>query len=363
MHLMRSIDRRTGESQDPSLHEGLNHRCGRRDFLRASVGFGSLAAVAAYCPWARAETSIAPLRVCTTLNMPPLRREPPVRPVQPPRRGRKRRGDEIDTQSQGLTAETAKLWDPGMTLRVRFLGGDPVVHKRVADAALEWTQHANLAFQFGDFADAHIRIAFNRDQGSYSRSYSLIGRDAQDEQKAPPHLPTMNFGWFDRETPDYEIRRTTLHEFGHAIGFVHEHNNPTVSGKIPWDRAKVYDYYKRPENGGWNQHEVDVNIFQIYDRASTNFTEFDPHSIMLYPIPEELTVGDYSVGWNTKLSEKDKQHAAILYPRPPAPPPAAEEIRCRYCLKPQHRYLCPENPEFYRNRKIGVREPVSPQVP
>jgi hypothetical protein len=40
---------------------------------------------------------------------------------------------------------------------------------------------------------------------------------------------------------------------------------------------------------------------------------FDPLSIMLYPIPAEHTKNGFTVGWNTQLSEQDKQLIAENY--------------------------------------------------
>jgi hypothetical protein len=37
------------------------------------------------------------------------------------------------------------------------------------------------------------------------------------------NIPTTNFGWFNSSTDLREIRRTTLHEFGHVLGCIHEH--------------------------------------------------------------------------------------------------------------------------------------------
>ena len=48
--------------------------------------------------------------------------------------------------------------------------------------------------------------------------------------------------------------------------------------------------------------------------------EFDRDSIMLYAIPEELTVGTWSVGWNRTLSKTDKAFAAAQYPGKVEPP-------------------------------------------
>jgi serralysin len=46
-----------------------------------------------------------------------------------------------------------------------------------------------------------------------------------------------------------------------------------------------------------------------------NFTKFDIESIMLYAIPNELTVGDFEVGWNTILSATDKEFMRQNYPK------------------------------------------------
>ena len=37
---------------------------------------------------------------------------------------------------------------------------------------------------------------------------------------------------------------------------------------------------------------------------------------MLYPVPNEFTIGDYEVGWNRVLSEDDKEFIGRMYPKP-----------------------------------------------
>ena len=121
----------------------------------------------------------------------------------------------------------------------------------------------------------------------------------------------MNFGWLEPGTATAEYHRVVRHEFGHALGMIHEHQNPDASGKIPWDRPKVYEYYARQ---GWSKADVDQNLFDVYDVDTTNFTTFDPRSIMQYAIPEQLTIGTYSVGWNTELSPTDVEFMRSQYP-------------------------------------------------
>jgi hypothetical protein len=218
------------------------------------------------------------------------------------------------SQSDSKTRAAAlkqKLWQPGRTLRIRFLDGDVTVQKKVETFALEWTQYADIKLVFGNDPTAELRISFVQ-----PGSWSLIGSDALDPRVAR-QLPTMNFGWLTRATPNDEVRRVVLHEFGHALGLVHEHQNPVTS--IPWNKEAVYAYYQGPPNH-WTKEQVDINIFQVYDQTLTRYTKFDNKSIMLYPIARELTTGGYAVAWNSDLSPTDKQFIAQCYPFPKQSP-------------------------------------------
>jgi hypothetical protein len=121
----------------------------------------------------------------------------------------------------------------------------------------------------------------------------------------------MNYGWFGPDTEDDEYSRTVIHEFGHALGCIHEHQHP--DNDIPWDREAAYLYYQR--TNGWDRAKVDLNVFQRYSRAQTQFSQFDRDSIMEYPIDESLTVGNYAVGWNRSFSSTDKTFIAACYPK------------------------------------------------
>lgn len=198
----------------------------------------------------------------------------------------------------------SKIWEPaGRTLRVRFLDGEPTVQQKVIRFAQLWTEHANIQFDFGDHAVAEIRISFQQ-----PGSWSFIGTDALG---VPAAEPTMNFGWLTPGTATDEVQRVVLHEFGHALGLVHEHQNPAAA--IPWNRAAVYDYYAGPPNN-WTPEQVEVNLFQTYGAELTQHSAFDPQSIMLYPIPVEFTEGGFCVGLNQTLSAVDREYIAAWYP-------------------------------------------------
>jgi hypothetical protein len=204
----------------------------------------------------------------------------------------------------------AKRWLNGSTLRVSFLEGTASQQSLVKEFAPTWSEYANLKFEFGFDPDADIRIAFQSTDGAWS----YVGTDCSD---IPLDQPTMNLGWQDEGV--------ILHEFGHAIGMIHEHQSP--AGGIQWNKPVVYRELGGPPNN-WPKSVVDHNMFDTYDRDQTQFTELDPRSIMMYSFPARWTLNDFSTPENTELSEKDKNFigSAAVYPKTPRPGAGLTEI-------------------------------------
>jgi serralysin len=197
-------------------------------------------------------------------------------------------------------------WNPGTQIRVRFLEGDSALHQRVREVAEEWIAPgmANLGLSFVDDVDADLRIAFMAGDGSWS----YLGTVAQ---QIPTSEPTMNYGWLTPDSPDDELRRVVLHEFGHALGLIHEHQNPT--DPISWNRAAVIADLSGPPNN-WDEATIENNIFKRYEPAEVDSTSVDPESIMMYPIPASWTTDGFSVGLNEKLSTTDVEFISGAYP-------------------------------------------------
>jgi serralysin len=208
---------------------------------------------------------------------------------------------------------TGKKWAPGRVLRVHFLGGQQSIRQKVMGYAVEWMSYANIRLEFVNDPAAEIRVSFTLGDGSWS----YLGTDAL---TIPQSQPTMNYGWLTPTTPDDEYSRVVLHEFGHALACIHEHQHPQAG--IPWDREAVYRYYWQTQ--GWSRAEVDNNLFSLLPASQTQFSRFDPTSIMCYAVPDELTLGDYEIGWNRVLSPSDKEFIAVAYPRAA---PAEREIQ------------------------------------
>lgn len=209
----------------------------------------------------------------------------------------------IDGPAMAVLAK--KLWKPGRTLNVAFLDKPPqVVKQKIEQYAHEWEQYANIRFAFGNSPNAEIRITCTAGDGSWS----WLGTEAL---QVPANEATMNYGWFDEQTDDEEFRRTTLHEFGHALGAIHEHMHP--QGGIPWNKEAAYRWYQRTQN--WTREEVEAQLFFKYNSALLNMSAYDKDSIMHYPVPQQLTIGNFEVGWNMVLSPQDKAFIAAMYPK------------------------------------------------
>lgn len=197
-----------------------------------------------------------------------------------------------------------KQWQVGKNLLCAFMDGDQPIHERIIRWAKEWEKYANIKFDFiSDASKADIRIAFEK-----TGSWSYIGTDCLTVAK---DACTMNFGWLTTTTAEEEVCRVVMHEFGHALGCIHEHQHPQVG--IPWNKEAVYAYYAGPPNK-WSRAEVDRNLFKAYAKTRTQFSEWDSKSIMAYAVPKSLTDGVFEIGWNKYPSETDIQFVGKLYP-------------------------------------------------
>ena len=244
-------------------------------------------------------------------------------------------------QVRGVVAR-AVTWRPGQTIKVCFKSGSRGAHERVMRVGREWMQYANVVFDFeengaprrcrGD-AQEDIKIDFIDNKGWWS-AYGTISRQRD---------PSMNLQFFGVDTPRYtngtpapeiELRRVILHEFGHALGMMHEHQSPNAEcdSEINWDAA-----YQMGVKLGWDKEMVHAQMRQLTHLEEFNVTAVDRKSIMHYSLaPELFKLGRNSRCWvpdNNDLSEQDRRFIATVYPKddrpvatssgPPTMPPGA----------------------------------------
>ncbi len=186
-----------------------------------------------------------------------------------------------------------KAWMNGSNLRVRFMGGT------AAEQTVARAQVANLKFEFNNVPDAEIRITFDSNDGAWS----YVGTDCR---SIPLNEATMNLGFLDGGT--------AAHEFGHAIGLAHEHQNP--AGGIEWNEQVVIREMAKSPNF-WDEETTSHNILRKYTADQINGTAFDLDSIMLYFFPASWTLNNISTKANEIISRMDKQFiaGAKMYPR------------------------------------------------
>lgn len=206
------------------------------------------------------------------------------------------------SDSQRAAAYSMKLWRSGSVLSVFFMDGTKQLISEVMEAANEWSKYANVQFKIATTTQSHLRVTFKGDG-----AWSYVGVDAL---SVPFNEPTMVLGLLEEES-SREVRiGIAMHEFGHAIGLMHEHLSPNAN--IPWNEKAVLEYYRKYYS--WSDKMTRENV--LVREPTKLATEFDKYSIMLYPVPRELTLNGFEVPWqNYTLSETDKKFAASLYPK------------------------------------------------
>jgi hypothetical protein len=258
----------------------------------------------------------------------------------------------------GLEFMVADLqsWTPGQVVRVAFIGGSPQLHRAIEEATRTISEGANVVLDFkqGDSyrtwstADteytAEIRVSF--DAGGY---FSLVGTDSVNPHIGLPGQPiggapnqrTLNLGGFHVARPA-GWEGTTRHEFLHALGVHHEHQNMRgpCQAAFRWEddpgyqptrdqrgayitdpdglRPGIYTYLSGYPNG-WSRFKVDSNLRTPVDSGSLVAGPFDPSSIMLYRFPALFYRAQPSPcapsGDGQQLSDGDKRGLELLYPQ------------------------------------------------
>jgi hypothetical protein len=195
-------------------------------------------------------------------------------------------GEDVDDQGN-LLDPLQKIFDPQVdnkTLNVK-----EAIKKIINE---RYNKFCGIKFTFDNSIPYDLTILFIPDQ-----SWSCIGNQCTKGSYVPEinRNISMNIGWF--------TVGVVLHEFGHALGLVHEHQNPTTN-PIKWDVNKVCNYFSGQPNC-WDGKTIDTNILNPDQIDDITGSQFDPKSIMLYSVNSYLTTNNLGTTQNWRLSGLD----------------------------------------------------------
>ena len=195
-------------------------------------------------------------------------------------------------------------WPIGAKIKVKFLNRDAYLEPLISKSAKEWEAFANITFEFIETGDSDVRISLVQDGTSWSKLGTLC------TEVTDQNIPTMNFGWFNSSTNPNEIKRTTLHEFGHVLGCIHEHQSPDA--KFPWDVNRIRRVYLAAHHK--TEEWLQTNIIGKFPAADISNSNYDSLSIMHYPFDAMYTTTGVAYCINWDLSEQDKEFIGMCYP-------------------------------------------------
>jgi serralysin len=217
-------------------------------------------------------------------------------------------------------------WPVGYKIETCFVAGTSGQRRLFTEAAREWTQHANIGFDFGrapayrtcpDLAPRPpIRVRF-----ANGTSTSRVGTKAYDALELDT---TVQISPADQLTgrsySDAQLKIVMLHEIGHVLGLPHEHQHPD---------SKCMENFSWPVLCSKVEQLKTGPRIAIAAYAMQNFaprighpgikpTPYDPVSIMHYRFSGAFVKNQSGQCGGTVpfgLSAGDKRRIAGLYPR------------------------------------------------
>lgn len=217
------------------------------------------------------------------------------------------------SEAFALCLSKSLRWNTGDVISVGILNTNDD-HTRISSrktneiikhAARTWEHYANISFRFvQDTEPAIIRIKYDdnvNSEPSVVSGWSFVGMAAKSRPKGEPTMMLC----IGRYADGSEIHSVALHEFGHVLGMRHEHASPACP--IAWDRNFIF----RDQGDTVSTHN---NILRKENPTDSEFSPFDPRSIMIYNIPPQWTKNGIKTSRGTTLSETDKKWARTYYP-------------------------------------------------
>jgi len=217
-------------------------------------------------------------------------------------------------------AIVCKIWSKSR-LQASFVDAnhyDPtgLIRRRIRTVVQKWSDASlgGINFDWIDQMqyDSDIRISLTPD-GTF---WSLVGTDTR---LSGSNLVTLNLGFNNSEyyasddTNNFYVRefqRLVLHEFGHALGFIHEHLSP--KSQITFNEPAAIAYFRKNGLGHLTDDQIREQVLTPEPDAE-NLTGFDLKSVMLYPFPASIANPPTDNNW--ELSAGDIETVRKAYPK------------------------------------------------
>jgi len=182
---------------------------------------------------------------------------------------------------------------------------------KVKEIAPIWTNYCSIMFRFVENGDSQERIKFN-----------LVGYNSSDVgvralQNNDQTQPTIDLSF-----TDVDAKRNILHEFGHVLGLVHEHQIPKSWGNILVFKSEdeIMNIYR--DRSDESRNKIRKNITNKYsdDQLQYNGRAFDKDSIMRYAFPRAILkevngeIPEWALTLPGNLSAGDIATIRQLYP-------------------------------------------------
>lgn len=233
------------------------------------------------------------------------------------------------------TIQKSDNWSPGGTLKICFFDIDKKKSAEIEAGFREWESYISLSFDLGQKSKAgtsyhscateplhfDIRVGY-----SCASNWSVYGRQAHDlkllqdlkkTNKCVQEYQTMNIGVVnDSLAPDIVKRARILHEIGHSLGFMHEHQRIDSGCKGEINEPKVKEALV---NQGYTleQFKLNYELFEIDSKVYAMSPEADRKSIMNVFVPATFLYNGKSspcyIEERYDLSDLDKAGAELFF--------------------------------------------------